>query len=213
MDYGFGPSFEKFFNIVAFTTTTPISWNIIYGLKHYTFNSTGVQSLKLGNSFFRDDKCLACGRCCQIGFNLFLTESDFIDNPEKDIFEQLEIPYIKIYTAINNRNCPFQNGVLCTIQQEKPIHCQFPHIKVRLLKTGGLLYKAPYSRRWAKKPEERCPIDSFGLYTEYGKEQDISILQHLVRIQRDLNLDTSLVEGAISKLRRLECHSAQLTLI
>ena len=216
-NYGFRDSFQKFFDIISFTSTQPLDWSVQYQGKRYRFSSIGVSKLELGNSFYRDDKCLACGKCCSsLGFFLFLTESDFNVNPRKEKFREVKVGGLSIFTLqfTVEVKCPFFMNSLCAIQNNKPIHCQFPHIKVRQVGNKGLLYKAPYSRRWAKPEESRCPIDSFEEYTEGGRQSDIKVLNHLVRVQEDLSIDSSLARGVVNKLERKEvCRLAQLTLL
>lgn len=219
MDYNFKDSIQKLYNIIAFSTQEPTTWEIEYKGKPYVATFPGVSQLKLGPSFFRDDACHACGKCCSsLGFYLFLTESDFESNPRKDIFSEFKIGGKSIYTTsfTTEQGCPFFVNKLCSIHLNKPIHCSFPHLRIKTTAGYGLLTKEPYGRRWIKKEQDRCPIgsDSFGEYTDAGKDVDIRILEHLIRVKKDLGIRTNLVEEVVEKLRRMKCQdSAQLTLL
>jgi len=196
MNYDFKFSFKKFFDIVSKTTIS----NIECEVKGYKFFSEGVKNLVLAPSFFRNDECLCCARCCRVGYYLFLTQSDFQYNPKKDIFEEIKIHGNRVFTTYNVSNCPFLNKNICSIQQFKPIHCHFPHFRLR--PQGGnkqMLCKTPYSRLWRKRPEDRCP-SKFTPYTEEGKHSDILVLEHLIRVQEDLGLNTSLVKNVVDYL-------------
>ena len=204
MNYGFEDSFKKFFQIVSLTTRSTIEWSVTLGGKKFNFSSNGTSQLVLSPAFYRDDSCQACGKCCSsLGFYLFLTESDYTLNSKKDRFSSILLHNgISIYTLpfTVETSCPFLDGKLCNIQDYKPIHCHFPHIRARQIGRNSILFKAPYGRRTRKRIENRCPIDSFGPYSREGRQVDIRVLEHLARVQRDLHLDTQLVENAVKEL-------------
>ena len=203
MIYGFKASLWAGFKWIKAFTPEKVTMKIFWEQRPIVFSFDGVRRVKVCPSFFRDDICARCGKCCG-GFYLIFTKS-FIDDidinfreVEVEIIKGDKIEYSKIYVVDGRKGCPFlkyENGISsCTIHGKHPIHCQMLH-RIFYIRDGiTYLMKRPFTRA------KYCRAKIADKYTEWGRQNDLKVMRNLSIFMNDLKLDSKLVEDVISRI-------------
>jgi Fe-S-cluster containining protein len=174
----------------------------------------------ISNLFFRNLKCLSCGRCCtKPKFSLVYTESDYtrilaqpIDDEQElknreillqdmvTVPVQIDLGGIFHHTSVHlfsnqGHKCHFlfekDKKQLCGIHQVHPNHCALPHLQIDQHKgVSTSLLKRQYGRNWALG----CPAIMEPFNYDAFLNWDLPCLRKLENNAKDLRINTWLPE-------------------
>lgn len=164
------------------------------------------KKVSISHLFFRDGQCKRCGRSCNVGFNLYWTENEYIDFIYDYTFKRKLIP---ISIRINGKEkhlFKYENptsktswcklvlknseNYTCGIHDIKPIHCSLPPIQIDQRYQRTILTKRLFGRNF----KFGCEVQWEPFNRKFFEEWDLPQLKRLRDSSHYLEVDTWLDE-------------------
>jgi hypothetical protein len=190
----------KLFNLFGRLTKNPLEIKIGKDSIEYQ----RADKIHISPLFFKNDKCMQCGKCCTWGHDLYWSENEYYDLPEelknklRPLFIQVneKEKYLWIYhNDFKTGNCDFlDENNLCKFHNYKALQGAFPPIEIDKRLNNVIILK----RLVKRNHKFGCKMK----LNEFSKEKlkiDIQKFKRLNEMVDYLKVDTFLPE-IINKL-------------